>query len=224
MALEKAASKLAPFLDEFVFAGGAIVGLLANDPAAAPIRPTIDIDVIVEAVSYAEYLLLSERLRAAGFTEDTREDAPICRWVCADLTLDVLPIAKSVLGFTNLWFAPSMGQSQTVTLQNGVPIRIVSAPYFLASKLEAYRGRGAGDCFASHDLEDFIAVVDGDGEILDELTSAPHDVKHFLSRELAKLLNDERFTDALPGYLMPDAVSQSRVLRLLEKLRWIAEL
>jgi hypothetical protein len=224
MALEDAASKLGPFLDEVVFTGGAIVGILANDPAGAPIRPTIDIDVIVEVAGYAEYLLLSERLRVAGFTEDTRDDAPICRWVNGELTLDVMPMAHAVLGFTNSWFAPSMSQSQTVMLESGASIRIVSAPYFLSSKLEAYRSRGAGDCFASHDLEDFIAVVDGDPNILEELASAASGVKHFLAREVQALLGDERFMDALPGFLAPDALGQSRVPLLLENLRVIAHL
>ena len=32
---------------------------------------------------------------------------------------------------------------------------------FLASKLEAYRGRGADDPYLSHDLEDVVAVIAG---------------------------------------------------------------
>ena len=53
--LEEAAQKLAPFLEEIVFVGGAILGLLITDQAAAPIRGTNDVDVIAEIVTYADY-------------------------------------------------------------------------------------------------------------------------------------------------------------------------
>jgi hypothetical protein len=46
--LEDADRKLALFLDEIVFVGGVILGLLITDAAAAPIRGTIDVDVIAE--------------------------------------------------------------------------------------------------------------------------------------------------------------------------------
>ena len=74
--LENAAHRLSPFLPEIVFVGGVTLGLLINDPAAAPIRGTNDVDVIAAIVTYAEYIEFSERLRAAGFTEDEGE-API---------------------------------------------------------------------------------------------------------------------------------------------------
>jgi len=61
--LEDAARKLAPFLDEIVFAGGVTLGLLITDEAAAPIRATTDVDVSAEIATYAEYIVLSERLR-----------------------------------------------------------------------------------------------------------------------------------------------------------------
>ena len=44
--LEEAAQKLIPFLDEIVFVGGVMLGLLITDQGAAPIRGTNDVDVI----------------------------------------------------------------------------------------------------------------------------------------------------------------------------------
>ena len=40
--LLNAARKLQPLLDELVFVGGCVTGLLVTDPAAAPVRPTRD--------------------------------------------------------------------------------------------------------------------------------------------------------------------------------------
>ena len=78
--LEEAATVLRPVLDEFVFLGGCATGLLVTDPAVAGVRSTMDVDVITEVSSYGEYHDLADRLRQLGLTEDSREDAPICRW------------------------------------------------------------------------------------------------------------------------------------------------
>jgi precorrin-6B methylase 2 len=79
--LEIAAAKLRPLLPEpeIVFVGGGATGLLITDPGAAALRRTYDVDVISEIASYAEYAVFSERLRALGFNEDSREGAPLCR-------------------------------------------------------------------------------------------------------------------------------------------------
>jgi hypothetical protein len=51
-------------------------------PAAAVVRPTKDVDVIVQVGSKAEYdTRLRDALIARGFAEDTDEGAPPCRWV-----------------------------------------------------------------------------------------------------------------------------------------------
>jgi hypothetical protein len=62
--LESAAAKLRPLLPEIVFVGGCATRLLISDPGAAPVRRTYDVDVISEIVSYADYAVFSERLRA----------------------------------------------------------------------------------------------------------------------------------------------------------------
>ena len=48
------ASQLGELAQEVVFAGGAATGLLVTDPAIPDVRPTIDVDVIVEVISHAE--------------------------------------------------------------------------------------------------------------------------------------------------------------------------
>lgn len=44
--LEAAVRLLEPLLDELVFAGGCVTGLLITDPAAGGIRPTKDVDAM----------------------------------------------------------------------------------------------------------------------------------------------------------------------------------
>ena len=78
--LVEAARLLKPLLGELVFVGGSTTALLITDKAAAEVRPTYDVDAIAEISSDAAYADFPERLRRCGFTEDSGEGAPICRW------------------------------------------------------------------------------------------------------------------------------------------------
>ena len=220
--LEAAVRVLQPLLDELVFAGGCATGLLITDPAAGSVRPTMDVDVITEVASYAEYASLSERLRGLGLSEDSSEGAPTCRWRYRDLIIDVMPTDERVLGFSNRWYASAIAAARRITIA-GLDIRVVTAVYFLATKFEAFRGRGRNDYRGSHDLEDVIAVIDGRPELLREVAAAPNDVKTYIATEARKLLGTRAFVDALPGFLLPDSASQGRAPLLLERLRTLAQ-
>jgi hypothetical protein len=216
--LEVAADKLRPLLPEIVFVGGCATGLLITDSGAAALRRTYDVDVISEIASYAEYAVFSERLRVLGFNEDSREGAPLCRWQHGDLVLDVMPLDASILGFSNRWYPDALHAAVGVELNDRLTIRAITAPYFLATKIEAFRGRGEGDYSASHDLEDFIAVIDGRPSLLQEVGEASPDLRAFLTEAVRGLLAASRFHDALPGHLEADAASQARIVSLTAKL------
>src|SRR5215469_16664249 len=193
------ARKLGPVLSEVAFVGGCATGLLVTDPAAAEPRVTYDVDVIVEVASYAEYARLSKRLRALGFSEDSSEGAPMCRWVCEGMKLDVMPTNEKILGFSNRWYATALRDAQELVIED-LHMRVVTAPYFIGTKLEAFRGRGGGDFYASRDLEDIVAVVDGREHLLDEIKSAQSALRTYIAREFRKLLSTPQFVEALPGH------------------------
>jgi hypothetical protein len=67
--LELAAEHLGELLPEVAFVGGATVALWITDPAAPPVRPTNDVDVIVEVATTSEFHSFEERLRAATSTK-----------------------------------------------------------------------------------------------------------------------------------------------------------
>jgi hypothetical protein len=216
--LTEAAKLLIPVLDELVFVGGCTTGLLITDEGAGDVRPTFDVDAITEITSYADYAIFSERLRKLGFTEDASEDAPLCRWLHGETRLDVMPLDESILGFSNRWYEAALGSAQEYELEPGLHIRVVTAPYFCATKIEAFRGRGKGDYLSSHDLEDLITVVDGRSGLVNELRSALADVRSYIAGAISQMLKTTEFMDALPGYLLPDAASQGRISILLERL------
>ena len=73
--------------------------------------------------------------------------------------LDVMPTDRAVLGFGNRWYEEAVRSAFQYILPSGTPILLITAPVFIATKLEAFADRGAGDFLASHDLEDITTVV-----------------------------------------------------------------
>ena len=215
--LEAAARLLEPLLDDVVFVGGCVTGLLITDSATAGTRPTTDVDVIAEICSYAEYATLSDRLRELGLVQDARDGAPTCRWRHENSTVDVMPVDEGVLGFANRWHRPAMDSAEWVDLA-GLTLRCITPVYFVATKLEAFHGRGDRDYYASHDLEDAMTVIDGREELVAEVLNAPQDVRDYIRDEFAKLLGTEDFVDAVSGFLPPDEENQARLPLLRERL------
>ena len=134
-----------------------------------------------------------------------------------------MPIDPRILGFTNRWYAPAMATAQYVDLDD-LRLRLITPVHFLATKLEAFRGRGNDDYSGSPDLEDVITVIDGRSEIVSELERSAWDVQEYVASELRRLLGVPEFLDALSGFLMPDAGSQARRPLLLQRLRALAQL
>jgi hypothetical protein len=182
------------------------------------------VDAIAEITSYAAYAAFGDRLRTLGFMEDTREGAPLCRWVHHGTTLDVMPLDEKILGFSNRWYRAAMESSITHRLSDDLEVRIVTAPFFIATKLEAFKGRGKGDFFGSRDLEDLVSVVDGRAPLVAEIQAEKAEVRAYVRTEIRGLLASTGFLDALPGCLLPDAASQSRVSIVLRRLEELASL
>ena len=95
---------------------------------------------------------------------------------------------------------------------------MVSAPYFLLTKLEAFDGRGNGDYQASHDLEDVIAVLDGRPGVVTEVEQADGAPAEALRERFRALLRNPRFMDAIAGHLPTDAASQARVTLVIRTM------
>ena len=63
-----------------------------------------------------------------------------------------MPLDEKILGFSNRWYKAAMKSSTTKKISADLEIQIVTGPFFIATKLEAFRGRGKGDFLESHDL------------------------------------------------------------------------
>jgi len=105
-----------------------------------------------------------------------------------------------------------------------VRLPVVSAPCFVAMKLEALADRGRGDCRASHDLEDIVAVVDGRESLLDEMAAERMDLRRAVAVGIRELLGRSDFREALPGHLLSDEALQARLPLLIGRLEGLARL
>jgi len=219
------AERLGELRDSVVFVGGAVMDLLMTDPASPPARPTKDVDVIVEVVSLRDYHKLADRLRSLGFQEESQtEGAPLCRWVIDGIKVDTMPVRGQVLGFSSEYYSAAVETAISQEIAKGITIRLISAPCFLATKLEAFKDRGHDDFMGSSDMEDVIAVLDGRPEVIDEIRDSPLPVRDFLVRAFAALLKDDRLLDSLSGHLESVGENPERVSIFLERVRAIASL
>ncbi|GAC1468404.1 MAG: hypothetical protein PVSMB11_04040 [Desulfuromonadaceae bacterium] len=215
------ARKFGDLLDKVVFLGGSATGLLISDPAVPAVRITQDVDVIVEAATWIEYHRLEQELLNRGFAQDTSEGAPVCRWRVDGVIVDVMPVSEEILGFSNRWYSPALQYSVTREVAPNLNIRLVTAPYFMATKIEAFFGRGNRDYLSSHDLEDMITLIDGRKELLDEIRTAPADLQHFLADTFRVFLANPEFVECISGHLLPDKASQGRLPLLMRRMNHI---
>ena len=216
--LEMAVRALGELTDSLVFVGGCATGLLVTRIRANQIRATEDVDVVAQVATIAEYHGVESMLASRGFKHDTSPDAPICRWLSGGITLDLMPSQPGVLSFHNRWYPLAVSTASPMTLPSGRSIQLITAPIFVATKLEAFKGRGNGDFLVSHDLEDIVTVVDGRPALIHELRGAPQELRTYIATEVSSLLGTPQFLDALPGHLPGDSASQSRVPIVIDLL------
>lgn len=102
--LQTVANGLEELREQVVFIGGAVAELYADNPGASDIRPTKDIDCVIEVSTRIDYNKFEKLLESKRFKHDTSKEAPICRWVYKDVKFDVMPTQDDILGFSNKWY------------------------------------------------------------------------------------------------------------------------
>ena len=208
---------------KYAFTGGSIVNLLLDNPEASPARPTKDVDVIVELVASRRYSDLETVFRKAEFSHDDSGGAPICRWRLGKLVVDIMPTDGALIGLNTKWFQEALETAGVIEYAH-TRLRVVSPIGLLATKYLTFKERGQNDYFASHDLEDFITVVDGRAKIVDEINDARSDMRVYLIEAFRTLTVNEDFQEALPGHLPPDSASQARLPLLRRKFDEVGQL
>ena len=200
--LEAVASALGDdLLERLVFVGGCSTALFITDPVTLEdVRATDDVDLIVDLAGYPAWAKLQEELKARGF-QSSAEDEVIYRMRLGPMKVDFMPDDEAILGFSNRWYRDGIRTAEAHPLSERFTIRRLAPALFLATKLEAWIGRGRGDMLGSRDLEDILLVVDGRPEIVDEIRRAEPAVQSFISEQVGSLLSSRDFDNFMAGNL-----------------------
>jgi hypothetical protein len=178
--LEIVAAAIADLPIDVTFTGGATIPLYLDAIAALEVRPTDDVDCVVEVTTQVGYYQLAARLRGLGLEEDATPGAPLCRWLCQGIKLDMMPIDERVLGFGNQWYLPGVAAAIDYRLPSGRPIRIFSLPYIIAAKIVAFQSRGKSQHYFSKDFEDLVALFNGAPNFLADIATADVEVRAYI--------------------------------------------
>ncbi len=187
----------AELCEQMTFVGGCATSLLLTDAfTKEQVRHTDDVDLIVNVMGYSDFFQLQERLKNKGFVvriPKLGEDIPTCAMFLGDLRVDFMPDNERVLGFTNRWYKDAMQSATGYPLTESITIQLISSVYFIATKLEAYKGRGNNYLFGSRDIEDILNLIDGRSELINEIFESPDDVKNYIVQEIKCLLGMSDF-------------------------------
>lgn len=224
--LEQVAQALGPaLLKTMTFVGGCTTGLLLTDAfTREQVRHTDDVDLIVHVMGYVGFNQLQEQLKQQGFVitlPDPDETWPICAMKLGELRVDFMPDDEAVLGFSNRWYKAAMATATPYELTTSLTINLVSPVYFIATKLEAFKGRGKGDVLASRDIEDILNLLDGRSELISEIQNTTPELQHYIATEITQLLAVNDFEYAVASQAKS---SQEREDLIFERLDLLAAL
>jgi len=174
-------------LNEVAFIGGCTTGLLLTDDISKEaVRYTDDVDLIVNVMGYPGWLNFLKKIKARGFKEFMEDDVN-CRMRIDGLIVDFMPDDEAILGYSNRRYAQALKEAESVELEGDVIIKVVPSILFVATKLEAYNGRGNNDPLHSRDVEDILSVIDGRAELVSEFHLVNTELKKYIKYELNEL-------------------------------------
>lgn len=225
--LKRAVQILEPLLDQLVFVGGSVLELLLDGDTTKP-RVTDDVDCIVELCSILGRVKLDEALRRLNLKNDKEL---VTRWWLQDeeigkILIDIMPTEGEAAQFAdNRWYPISAKNWFHPKVKGLEKAKIIQAPYFFATKAEAYPSRdkysGNYRIYESHDLEDIVVLISGRAAIFEEIEMADPKVRKFLSEFTFELVNNPNYEEAIEGHLGPQI---ERFQAVDEVLRNIAAL
>ncbi|MGY5846408.1 nucleotidyl transferase AbiEii/AbiGii toxin family protein [Salegentibacter sp. HM20] len=216
----KATSRVAVALGdlnkEVVYVGGAMVSLYIDDPAAEDVRPTKDIDITLEIANVGELEKLRIALEDKGFVQSSEDDV-ICRFRLKEIKVDVMSTTEVGWAPANPWFESGFENSITIEIEN-VEIRILTLPYFLATKFAAFEGRGGRDPRMSHDFEDIVYLLNYTSNFREQIQKSNPEVQQFLKVQFASIREKANMQEAIIGNLYHED-QQVRFDRIMNEIK-----
>ncbi len=112
----------------------------------------------------------------------------VCRYRIDEIVVDIMPTDDNSIGFSNRWYVEGFEKSIVYVIDEETKIDILSPPFFLATKLEAHKGRGKDDGRSSQDFEDIVFVLENRESIWNEMNDANGNLKNYFKEEFRILM------------------------------------
>jgi predicted nucleotidyltransferase len=200
---------------EVVFVGGATISLYLEH-LGPEVRPTNDIDVVIELWNYTSFAALEKKLRSIGFVHD--RDAKItCRYIYQGITVDIMPTDEKILGFSNKWYPDGYKNAVDYQIDDQHWVKIFSPPYFLATKFEAFINRGKNDGRTSEDFEDIVFILEHRRSVWQEMEESDSVIKDYLRNTFNQLLLNKNFEEWIDSNI--EFTSPPSTYRIMERIR-----
>jgi len=218
LATRKIAMALGELNEKVVYVGGAVVSLYIDDTSAEDVRPTKDIDITLEIFTLGELEKLRQLLNQKGFFQSS-EDNVICRFRFEEIKIDVMATKPIGWAPANPWFEAGIGSPVAIDIDD-ITIKILSLPYFLATKFAAFSDRGRKDPRTSHDFEDIVYLLNYTSYLKPAVLNADKEVQVYLKQAFLEILDSPILHEAIIGNLFYEnqMARFNKILNLLKEI------
>lgn len=217
--IKKVCQALDDLKDSVVFVGGVTLSLY-DQSEAMEVRETKDVDLIIEITSYSQQIDFEEELRRRGFIDDTTSKIR-GRFKIGNITVDAIPTIDVHMGFENIWYPQGYRNAMVYQLDEETTIKILTAPYFIATKFEAFKSRGGRDPRSSHDFEDIVHVLEYREDIWSELMETEGKLNAYLKKEFKAILDSPDVEEWIDCHV--DFTSPPSTYFIMDELRKFAD-
>jgi len=218
--LDRAATALDVVQLPMVFVGGSTMCLYMDGDAGDALRETKDVDVMVEAASYALFAAAEERLRAAGFRQELSGSAPRCRWFEGDQAYDIVDVRTDHP--EDRWTRPSGPGIEHRALPSGRTIPVLSPGRFLAAKIAALTRRGGERWYESSDFEDIVLLLESHPQLQAWLAATPPDAAMAVAAWAEAATQRPWIREEVEAAVTRGPDIDRRVEAVLDRLFWLA--
>lgn len=217
----KVATALEGGADEIVFVGASVLSLYVKDDGGSTVRQTFDVDVVLHMATRLNAESIRLLLVSRGFRQSA-EDAVVCRFRLNDVMVDILSTAETAWIPSNRWFLPGLDHAVELDCE-GVRIKVLSLPYYIAAKWDAFESRGGSDPRFSQDFEDIAWLIDHVDELPEQIERADSVIRNHLVEIIGAILRESAMLEALESN-MEASTRTSRYASAVERLRRIVGL
>jgi hypothetical protein len=219
--MAEAARAIQPILNRVVMVGPPVVDLLLNDPAVRTPSLVFAADSTLQLLSTSMIDRLALDLNKLGCARSGRT-ATSDRWqIAPGLEVELIQVRTGIDDSPQAWLEYATLLTLPFAVDDGLSVRVASAPAVLALECAGFRVRG-GSPLDSEEVERMVLLIAARIEIERECAAAPAELRSFVATELARILEHDALHLVLQRALMDAVRLPSLAARVGERIRRIA--